>query len=352
MKIKLAILEKDAGYLQRIVSVFGTKYADKIEIYSFTDLNLAMQTLSASRIDVFVANDSFDINFDLIPKRCGFAYFVDSADIDTQNGQRAICKFQKIDLIYKQILSIFAENAGNVSGMKLGDDSAKVIAFVSPCGGVGTSSMAVACAMRFAKQGKKTLYLNIEKLGSSDLFFSAEGQFDMSDIVFALKTKKANISLKLESCVKQDQSGVFFYSQPKIALDMMELNGEDIIRLVSELKLVGSYDYIIVDMDFILSRETINQMNIMDTILMVSDGSLLANSKVFRAFSAFMILDENSDTPITSKMSLVYNKFSNKTGKSIEGIDIKEIGGAPRYEHASTEQVVKTLSDMSFFDKI
>lgn len=37
MKIKLAILDKDTAYLQRIVSVFNNKYADKLEIYSFTD---------------------------------------------------------------------------------------------------------------------------------------------------------------------------------------------------------------------------------------------------------------------------------------------------------------------------
>jgi len=30
MKIKLAILEKDKSYLSRVVTVFGTKYADKI----------------------------------------------------------------------------------------------------------------------------------------------------------------------------------------------------------------------------------------------------------------------------------------------------------------------------------
>ena len=37
MKIKLAILESDVSYLKRIVSVFNTKFADKLEIYSFTD---------------------------------------------------------------------------------------------------------------------------------------------------------------------------------------------------------------------------------------------------------------------------------------------------------------------------
>lgn len=70
--------------------------------------------------------------------------------------------------------------------------------------------MAAACASYYAAKGEKTLYLNFEKFGSADAFFSAEGQFDMSDIIFALKSRKANLSMKMESCVKQDRRGVYF----------------------------------------------------------------------------------------------------------------------------------------------
>ena len=104
MRIKLAILEKDQSYLNRIVTAFNTKYSDKFEIYSFTDPSVAMSTLDSVKIDVLVADEVFEIDFTQIPKRCGFAYFVDSAGIDTLNNQRAICKFQRAELIYKQIL--------------------------------------------------------------------------------------------------------------------------------------------------------------------------------------------------------------------------------------------------------
>ena len=117
MRIKLAILERDQSYLGRIVSVFNTKYADKFEVYSFTDKEMALTTLDAARIDVLVASDAYDVSTSEIPRRCGFAYLVDSADIDYYNEQRAICKFQKVDLIYKQILSVYSEKAGSVSGI-------------------------------------------------------------------------------------------------------------------------------------------------------------------------------------------------------------------------------------------
>lgn len=352
MRIKLAILENDQSYLNRIVAAFNTKYADKFEIYSFTDPTIALSTLDPSRIDVFVASDSFDIDVSTLPNRCGFAYFVDSIDVDTVNDQRAICKFRKADLIYKQILSIYSENMGNAAGLKLEDDNAKLVAFSSPCGGVGTSSVAAAFAVRLSKQGKKTLYLNLEKYGSSDVFFSGEGQFDMSDIVFSLKSKKVNLAMKFESCVKQDHTGVYFYSQAKFALDMMELGKEEISRLISELRLTGIYDYIVVDMDFSLSKDALDVFQTMSNIVMVGDGSDISNMKIFRAYNALAALEQNKDNSLLNKLVLVYNKFSNKTGKAIEGIDINNIGGAPRYEHATAEQVVTQLANMSMYDKI
>ncbi len=352
MKIKLAILEKDQSYLNRIVTAFSTKYADKFEIYSFTDQAIALSTLESSRIDVFVVSDAFDIDLKLLPRRCGFAYFVDSVDVDTVNDQRAICKFQKVDLIYKQILSIYSENAGSVSGVKLGDDSTKVIFFSSPCGGTGTSTVAAACATRFAIQKKKTLYLNLEMFGSSDSFFSAEGMFDMSDIIYALKSKKANIVMKLESCVKQDEVGVNFFSQSKIALDMHELNAGDIMRLISELKFHASYDYIVVDMDYSMSNDAIKIYKQSHAVVWVGDGTENSNLKIQRAYNALSIKEQNAEEVLTNRLCLIYNKFSNKSGKTVGDIGLKNIGGAPVYAHATTKQIVNQISGMNMFDNI
>lgn len=352
MKIRLAILEKDKSYLTRIVTAFSARYADKLEIYSFTDYQVAMATLDSAKIDVLVANDLFEVDVNALPKRCGFAYLVDSMGIDTVNNQSAICKFQKADLIYKQILSIYSENAGNVSGLKIGNDDCRIVAFASPSGGAGSSTVAAACARHFAEQGYKVLYLNLEKYGSSESFFHAEGQFDMSDVIYVLKTKKANLTMKLESCVKQDASGVFFYAPAKIALDMLELGAEEIQRLLSELKLAGSYNYIVLDMEYSQNKDTLSILRQAHNIVVVGDGSQISNTKITRAYTALVTAEQNADAPIAGRMSLVYNKYSNKTGSAIGDIGLRNIGGAPRYEHASTEQILSQLCKMEFFDKI
>lgn len=352
MKIKLAILEKDKSYLSRIVSVFGTKYADKFEIYSFTDQEVALNNLNSAKIDVLIASDNFDIDVAALPARCGFAYLVDSIDIDMVREQRAICKFQKADLIYKQILSVYSENASSIIGFKAGSDEGKIILFCSPSGGVGCSTAAAACAMHIAASGKKTLYLNLEQFGSADPFFNSEGLFDMSDLIFALKSKKTNLHLKLESCVKQDPCGVYFYSQPKVALDMMELSTEEILRLLSEIHLLGEYDYIVIDADFSLSKDALKIYREAREIVWVGDGSDISNSKIRRAYEALSIMEQNADAPLMNRMSFMYNKASSKTGQTVEIQGLREIGGAPKYERATTAQILEQLAPMELFNKI
>lgn len=352
MKIKLAILEKDTSYLARIVTSLNIKYPDKLEVYSFTDYKTVIDILEESKIDVLIASDTFEVETNKLPKRCGFAYFVDSSDIDSVCGQAAICKFQKIDLIYRQILSLYSENASNISGIRFDEDNCKVIEFVSVSGGTGGSTMAAACAMSYARKRKKTLYVNLEILGTTNIFFNNEGQFDMSDIIYALKSRKSNITLKLESCVRQNDSGVYYFSRPKVALDMMELETDEVLRLISELKSSCNYDYIIIDMDFGLKKGFIDIYRQAHSVVVVGDGTDVSNAKILSAYQSLEKLEQGMDISILNRMCVIYNKFSNKTGKLVENTGLRMLGGAPRFEHATTKQIAEQLSKMEIFDEL
>lgn len=353
MKIRLAILDHDTNYLDAICSSFETKYPDKLELYSFTDLPIALSALKETKIDVFLADSSFDINVGTLPPKCSFSYLSDMQGVASVKGQRSVCKFQKADLIYKYVLSIFSENTENILGISPDNGAAKVIFFTSVSGGAGASTMAAAAAMHFAAKGKKVLYLNLEKFGSADIFFEGSGQFDMSDVIFALKSKKGTLGLKLESCVRCDESGVFFYASPKIALDMLELDSEDIVALLDELRASGGYDYIIADTDWAIDKNSCAVFKTAHSIVWTCDGSIISNTKLTRAYSALAAMEQASDTSLCSCVCVIYNKFSSKTGKILDsGIGIRSLGGAPRKEGIDAVQTARQLSEMQIFDKI
>ena len=352
MKIKVAVLDNDKLYLDRFVLAFSTKYADKIELYSFTDQQIALDSLTTNRIDVFLAGENFDIDAGTIPSKCVFAYFVDSSGIDSYNNQSAICKFQKADLIYKQLLSLYSEKAGGISSLKLDEDTTRIIVFTSPCGGVGTSTAAAACAKHFSDNGNSVLYLNLEPFGSSEVFFSGDGQFDMSEVIYALKSKKTNLSMKLESSVRKDACGVSFFTPTAIPLNMLEMTNEDTVRLIEELKLTGSYNYIIIDLDFGLDKNHLKLFSLAHSIVWVSNGEDVANSKIIRAYKALALLEQVKSMDLMDRLILLYNGFSSKSGKYVEGIDLKVVGGTQVFVHSNARQVVDQISGMGMFDNI
>lgn len=354
MKIKLVLLEKDLNYLKRVVSAFETKYFDKLEIYSFSNKEKALAKLAEERIDIMLASDLLGISAADIPKRTSLAYLVDAGGIDIKDGCPAISKYQKAELMYKQILGIYAEHSEAILG-GLGvdneDGGTQVVAFSSPCGGVGTSSLAAAFSLHAVRNGKRVLYLDLQKISATDSIFSAEGQECLSDIIYALK-KRTNLAIKLESCVKQDARGVFFFSQAKEALDMMELSVDETERLIQEIKATGEYDYVVVDLDFSLDRVFLELLKKMNRVVVVSDGSNIANAKISRAMNSISIVDKKGDLPSTSNWGLFYNKFSNKVGRALEGVDLPRIGGAPRFERADAVQVIEELSGLDALGEI
>lgn len=352
MKIRLAILDSDSIYAARIAKVFESKYADVLELYTFTELELAKEQLKSGKIDVFLVSESFDIDPREIPSRCGFAYLVESPDVTSVRDQHVVCKFQRVEMIYKQILNLYSERTNQVVNHELGEGSTRLIVFSSPCGGVGTSCMAAACAMRYAAAGERVLYLNLETFGSPETYFQGEGTSDMSDVIYALKSKKSNLTMKLESCVKKSGEGVEFYSQAKLALDIMELTEDELLTLVNHLKTMGTYDTIVLDMDFAMDKKSLSVYRQANACVWVSDGSETANGKVFRAYQALSVVEQKDASGLMMRLRLIYNQFSSKTGQIMGIQGMKELGGAPIYVHAATRQVVEQLANIAMLDRI
>ncbi len=344
------MLESDSAYLQRVVTMFNSKYAEELEVYSFTDVDAAMTCLEEKKIDVLLASEGFRIDFNLLPKRCGFAYLVESLDINTIDNRKAICKFQKGELIYKQILSIYSEHVPNISGVQLNENGAmKTLAFCSPCGGVGTSTVAAACAIALANAGQRVLYLNAEVYGDADTFFSCDGQFDFSDVIYAVKSNKTNRALKLQSTVKQDQSGVYYYSSVKIPLDIMEMQAEDYLTLQNELRALGCYDYVVVDIGFPMNQAAFKFFEYCNSIVLVSDDTDISKSKLEKAIRGIQILDSQTDMPIQQRMWLLNNKvITNEFHQN----DIRLLGSFPVYQTVSSAQMARQLSLSNMFGQL
>ena len=137
-----------------------------------------------------------------------------------------------------------------------------------------------------------------------------------------------------------------------------ELDAEDMLRLVSELRFSGGYDYIILDMDLALDRAMLPVYRVADEIVMVGDHSKEASAKADRALSALKVLDGNSDMPLVKRISLIYNRVGSEIEMDVSEPDIPVLGGVGIYKSEKTrkiskvEKVIGMLATMEMFDKI
>ena len=158
--------------------------------------------------------------------------------------------------------------------------------------------------------------------------------------------------MKLESCVKQDSCGVNYYSASKQSPDMLELRCEEIGRLLEELQLMGSYDYIFADMDFEMTDAFLNLLKRFHAVVVTGTGSSSSNYKICRMYDALRIKENETKSSVLDRMCLLYNKFSSKTSRLLNGVDIRNIGGIPNCENATDERIAAQISGMAVLDHI
>ena len=342
MKIKLAILDKDSSYLNHFINALNTSYQDSLEIHGFTKVETLEAALVTLQMNVLLADSSMELDISSLPKGCSFAYLVNDQGVTTISGQRAISKYQKTEVLYNYIMDLYAEsdNALAVSGI---ETHLPLYIFTSASGGTGASSAAAGYAKNLASFGRSVLYLNLEKLGTPSVYFSGEGNFTMSDILFAIKSKRTNVALKLQSNVRKDPSGVYWYEAPENPLDLQELGQEDIVELYQALTFTGMFERLVVDMNFGVDNSSLTLMQLASAVVFVSDGSDVANKKFQLAYHTLALLEKQNSTGLLSKVTVLYNQFSNKTGQQIDQDGLRSIGGIPRIERATVEQVIAEI---------
>ena len=353
MRIKLAILEHDEEYLGRISSVLMSKYYGKVEVFCFTEPEQALKAVKENKMNVFLVAEDYELNQMDLPGSCSGAYLVEFMNVETYKGFPAIGKYQKAEMIYRRALDILSESISDSMEIKGSSHTpGRVITFVSASGGTGCSSVAVACAKGHHLQGRRVLFLNLEQMGDTELFFHDSEQVGLSEVIFALKRKKGNLTLKLESSVSKDASGVNFFRSAKTPLDVAEMNPEDIECLINALRNSSDYEVIIVDINFSLSANVMEVLNQSEKIVFVSTGSEVANSKLQKACEALETMEAHQGgSPILAKTSIFYNMFSSRWGKMLDN-QIHVMGGCPRVQGGLAEQVMEELMKSDVLSEI
>ena len=118
MKMKLVLLDRDETFLNRLTSALGSREDCAVEIYSFTDLGQALGAMEKAGNCLFAVSDEFDSVIDpgSLPEGVCFAWLTESRSVSEHRGIAAICKFQKAEMIFREILSVFSGSHSGIGG--------------------------------------------------------------------------------------------------------------------------------------------------------------------------------------------------------------------------------------------
>lgn len=351
MRIRLGILDQDELYKDRLTKYFGENYADKVDIFSFTSQVKLESFLENGTLDVLLADEHSIPDSKSLPEEISFAYWADTANVEIRNV-RTICKYQKAELIYKEILGLYAETQRSITDYYLGSGrGCGIVTFLGAAGGVGTSTAAAGCAQRAAALGKRVLFLDMTQLGMTDMFFTGTGSNTLSDVLYTIKSNRSNLFLKLESMARQDESGVNFYASCDVALDARDAGEEDVSTLIHCLSESGNYDLIVIDADPVMSDKQQAILNLSNLVILVSNGTPVANRKLSKLVNAFR-LDATADKKLLRKVVTLYNKFGTGAQLAPDMGEFLNLGSISVYKQATAKQIAQEIATKSLMDSL
>ena len=302
MVLKLMLLSKDENYLMRLKKALESKYEAELELYCFSEPELAYETVENSKIHVLLIDEGLEVDENRLNGKVIYSYLVRKEEVMTKNNKKTVFMYQKIGTFYQQVRDLFIENTKDQL-KTYGEGNGSVIQFSSVAGGTGATTAAAAYAVGLAAQGKKVVYISFDPFSSVTGFFDAEGRSTFSDVVFAIKSNRTNLEMKIETYVRQDATGVYYFEDSPNALDVMELDIKEKSDLIEALKTV--FDYVVIDEKFSIDKQGISMARNAEQIVLVSNGTESSDIKLKRLFEAINVMGK--DMPLADRLSVLFN---------------------------------------------
>ncbi|MBR1382498.1 MAG: hypothetical protein IJ555_01605 [Ruminococcus sp.] len=351
MNIKIAMIENDRQYSMRFINTFG-EFFPQIEIYSFSDIDLAISAMITRPVDVVLISEGiYNASKDRLKEiYCkSVIIMISTKGISQIDDHTALCKFQRIDHLNQAIMRIYSEDTNVKISDPSGGGKTRVVSFISGAGGTGCSTAAAAYAAYQAAKKQRVLYLDLHTFGVPELIFSDSGNHTMTDCITAIINQKNNLGMLLKSYVRKDQSGVYFYASCVNALDWFDVSEENIILLIQTIIDSNEYDHLVIDgisdIPGILTFLYDNSIS----LFVVTDGTTFSNRKAQRVWQSASTYYVSQHKDI-SKLYLVYSCFAANAKKITDDTYRERVTLPFSSSHHNPGELVRMLSSKSYWD--
>lgn len=348
MIVKMAVADSNIEYVERLMK--GLEKYDELSLSVYTDRRSLENALKTKRLDVLLFDPSlYDGQIALPQNTLGIVLYDEASGMPGGRGTfPMVSKYQRISRIYKKVLELYADVCGNI-GIAEGKNRVGILAFYSPVGGCGKTTISLAAAVRLSWMGYRTFYINIEDIASEGFYLQQSEEKGMSDMVSCLGTE-INFSVKLQGLLQNKTENLYYLNHFASPNDVYEIREEEIETLLNEINHTGLFDFIIVDMGVSLDGKTVKIFECADKIILIEKQDMISRCKLERFYSQMHIMNENKD-----KMLRVLNfrtgreKQANEAIPLVETIDMMQSPDSGQLVEAAARsninQLIKALID-------
>lgn len=340
--LKVAILDNNRMYLQRLQDYWSRTYGGALMVYAFFDREELMKQMGQEKYDILLAGSLIEMDWEAVPdqtlKICLLAGRMDGE----VNGVPALAKNGSADELYAKMIALYEKhrNAGRQSL------PGKLVFFTSADGGCGTSSCAVGYGKYLTAQGNQVLYLNLELVSAQESMLDGCQEKCMEDLFYLCETSRKNVDSSIKTLVSRDSSGLQYIMSCRNPLELQEKSGGDIRRLLTMVTEKGAFDVVIVDRGLSLDEVTDTLIDMADAVVLVAGTDETGRRKQERT----MILLEEMNRRglcIGIKQKLLYNR-----GEEGPESDGNVLGWMPERKGLDARQVTDWMSQWKGFGQL
>ena len=299
MMIKVVLACGRASYVKKLSECFQRYYFDTVDLACFTDMDALKEYMQKEICDIYLYGKGFE-------GVEGSAVAVRLIE-ELPEKEHQIFMYQNMDSVVRKLAVIKAELQENYKARMEDNGETKVVTFLSASGGVGKTACAVDFAKKRAAEGKKVLFLSVERVPSYEAHFETKVAVPISDILFYLKTGKGNVLAKIESSFTQDVSGVYYWRTPDNLLDLLEMRADEWKDLLQQVIATRFMDMIVVDTDVAFNPDVINILEKSDRLICISDDSAQDQERLKYLKQGFLAIEHKRGCKLTDRLEVISN---------------------------------------------
>ncbi len=294
MPMNLIIADTNKEYMKRLKDYISSKYQEEYTIELIDDKHQLKERTKMGKCEVvLLAPNLYDPGMNL--KNIDLPIILLDEEVPLtypDKFKKAINKYTRITKLVKYVEEEYEEMERN---------RPLVYGVYSPAGGVGKTTISMATAISYVKAGKKVLYINLEDLDSTPMYFDKAKHAKVDEL--AKLARDSYEQMLVKKITKDRNTGVMYLTREDKTLDSYSISSEEISHMIESVIETGMANVVVVDTSTEISFLNRKVFEISDYMLMVVNQNTQATYKT----NSFMTQGEIIE-PIKEKIRFVINQ--------------------------------------------